>query len=121
VATLSKISKPTARRATDPNAALLGSMGQKRHGVKAGLKQDEIRVTCIFTDDMNKVLHDWAKTTGRTFKEVTMVMCERYIDEVIRQAASDGLKLNAADGQIPADYADLYKDETAPDPFSRYF
>lgn len=119
---MSKPSKPTARRAADPNAALLGSMGKaKRHGVKAGLKQGETRVTCIFTDDMNKVLHDWAKTTGRTFREVTMAMGERYIDEVIRQAAADGLKLNASRGVVPEEYAELYTDEEAPDPFSRYF
>lgn len=119
---MSKPSKPTARRATDPNAALLGNMGQtKRKGVKAGLKKNETRVTCIFTDDMNKVLHDWAKTTGRTFREVTLAMADRYIDEVIRKAAADGLKLNAPSGETPEDYKDLYQDEEKPDPFSRYF
>lgn len=118
--------KPTARRATDPNAALLGSMGastpRPRKGVKAGLRDGESRITCVLKDEQSQVLHDWAKTTGRTFREITLAMADRYIAEVIEQYGRDGGKLKRQGVEPPATYAHLYaEDETEEDEFARYF
>ena len=88
-------------------------------GVKAGLKQGETRITCVFREDQSQVLHDWAKTTGRTFREVCLAMAERYIDEVIRKAAGEGLTLKHGAKEPPEAYADLYGD--TPDQWAKFF
>lgn len=117
--------KQAARVATDANAAILNSFAKKderpKTGVKAGLREGESRVTCVLSDAQNAVLHDWAKTTGRTFREVTMSMADRYIEEVIAAAAKDGVKLERGEKEPPEAYADLYKADAEEDKFARYF
>ena len=88
-------------------------------GAKTGLKQGETRVTCILREDQSQVLHDWARTTGRTFREITLAMAERYIEEVIREAASVGLNVRQGAKEPPEAYADLYGD--APDQWAKFF
>jgi hypothetical protein len=62
------------------------------------------------------VLHDWAKTNNRTFREITMAMASRYIAEVIKPYAESGHKLRAQAGQVPpATYADYYESATMDD------
>ena len=125
-------SKPEARTATDPNAALLGNMRKSveersekpTNGVRKGLRDGELRVTCILGEQQNEVLHDWAKVSGRTFREVCMSMADKYIEDVIAQYVKDGGKLRTREdgAEPPSDYADLY-DEGTPvdDKFARYF
>ena len=88
-------------------------------GVKAGLKAGESRITCIFRDEQSKVLHDWAKTTGRTFREVCLAMADHYIENVIRPATSGERKLKAK-GDAPETYADMYDTDT-PDEWAQFF
>lgn len=90
-----------------------------KKGVNAGLRKGETRITCIYRQDQSQVLHDWAKTTGRTFREVCIAMADRYIDEVIRPATSGDRKLNNT-GDVPEAYADLYDTET-PDEWAQFF
>lgn len=87
-------------------------------GVKAGLKPGETRITCIYRDEQGQVLHDWAKTTGRTFREVCLAMADHYIEEVIRPATSGDRKLKAK-GDVPEEYADLYAE--TPDEWAQFF
>lgn len=118
------MAKQAARVATDANAAILNSFAKTdkpKTGVKAGLRVGESRVTCVLSDDQNQILHDWAKTTGRTFREVTMAMADRYIEEVIAAAAKDGVKLERGEKEPPEAYANLYKDDASEDKFARYF
>lgn len=90
-----------------------------KKGVRTGLKQGETRVTCIFTEEQNQVLHDWCKTTGRTFREVCLAMATHYIDTVIREAANEGLHLRRGAKEPPEAYADLYGD--MPDLWAKFF
>lgn len=118
------MAKQAARVATDANAAILNSFAKTdkpKTGVKAGLREGESRVTCVLTDEQNQLLHDWAKTTGRTFREVTMSMAYKYIDEVIAMAVDDGMKLERGEKEPPERYADWYKDDASEDKFARYF
>ena len=119
------MAKQQARTATDANAALLTRFTKKeerpKKGVKAGLREGESRVTCVLSDAQNQVLHDWAKTTGRTFREVTISMADKYIADVIAAAAKDGVKLERGENEPPEQYADLYKADAAEDKFARYF
>ena len=87
-------------------------------GVKAGLKQGETRTTCIFRDEQSRVLHDWAKTTGRTFREVCLSMAHLYIEQVVRPATSGDRKLINT-GDIPEAYAEMY--DEAPDQWAQFF
>lgn len=89
-----------------------------KKGVNAGLREGETRITCIYRQDQSRVLHDWAKTTGRTFREVCLAMADRYIEEVIRPATSGDHKLKTT-GEPPEAYADLYAD--APDEWAQFF
>ncbi len=78
--------------------------------VKTGLREGETRVTCIFTDEQNQVLHDWAKTTGHTFREVCLAMADNYIESTIRLATKKKGGLTCPALTTPPDeYADLYK------------
>lgn len=88
-------------------------------GVNAGLRQGETRITCIYRKDQNRVLHDWAKTTGHTFREVCLAMADRYIDEVVRPATSGDFKLRRGKEEPPEAYADLY--DEAPDFWAAFF
>lgn len=88
-------------------------------GVKAGLREGETRITCIFREDQSQVLHDWAKTTGRTFREVCIAMADAYIENTIRPATSGNRKLNNT-GTVPEAYADMYDAET-PDEWAQFF
>ena len=89
-----------------------------KSGVKAGLREGETRITCIMREDQSQVLHDWAKTTGRTFREVCLAMADHYIEDVIRPATSGDRKLKTKDKQ-PEAYTDLYAD--APDEWAQFF
>lgn len=89
-----------------------------KSGVKAGLREGETRITCIYREDQSQVLHDWAKTTGRTFREVCLAMADAYIEEVIRPATSGDRKLKAKD-EPPKEYADMYQD--TPDEWAQFF
>lgn len=109
-------------------AALLAGQQQQaddykppKSGVKAGLREGETRITCIFTDEQSQLLHDWAKTTGRTFREVCLAMADRYIDEVIFMATDDGVRLKRGDKEPPERYVSIYEAEDAEDKFARYF
>lgn len=120
------MAKPTARAATDANAAILGNLKQKngrpKSGAKAGLREGESRVTCVMADDQSELLHDWARMTGRTFREVTMAMADLYIEQVIGKYVSDGGKVERnKDKEPPEKYADMYEDGAAEDKFARYF
>ena len=121
------MAKPTARKAADPNEALLQSIdttGSKRakRGVRAGLREGEVRVTCIFTDAQNRLLHDWAKTTGRTFREVAMAMADLYVSQTIKGYVDGGGKLKRSAGsEPPTGYESFYEEETGEDPFAKYF
>ena len=97
-----------------------GEYKPAKHGVKAGLREGETRVTCVFREDENRVLHDWAKTTGRTFREVCLAMCGTYIETVIKRAAEDGVRLNSYSEMPPSNFTDLYEVIGA-DRFERYF
>lgn len=78
--------------------------------VKSGLREGETRVTCVFGEDENQVLHDWANTTGRTFREVCIHMVDHYINDVIRKAVKKNVGLTCQAMTLPPDeYADLYK------------
>ena len=90
-----------------------------KRGVNAGLRQGETRITCIYRQDQSQVLHDWAKTTGRTFRQVCLAMADRYIEEVIRPATSGDHKLINT-GDVPEAYADMYDAET-PDEWAQFF
>ena len=92
----------------------------EKKGVKAGLRQGETRITCIFRDDQNQVIHDWARTTGRSFREVTIAMADYYIDNVVRRAAKDGKCLISREAELPEAYADLY-DTNVSDTYAQYF
>ena len=121
------MAKPTARKAADPNEALLQSIdttGSKRakRGVRAGLREGEVRVTCIFTEEQNAVLHDWARTTGRTFREVTMAMADLYINTTVKGYVDGGGKLKLGKDQQPTNgYESFYDDTSQEDPFAKYF
>lgn len=119
------MAKPTARAATDPNAVMIGNLkkaDRPKTGVKAGLREGESRVTCVMHDDQNELLHDWAKMTGRTFREVTIAMADLYIEQVIGKFAEDGGKVKRnPDKEPPARYADLYADDATEDKFAKYF
>lgn len=91
-----------------------------KSGVKAGLREGETRITCIYREDQSQVLHDWAKTTGRTFREVCLAMADRYIEEVIRPATSGERKLKRT-GEPPEAYADLYEMEASADEWAQFF
>ena len=98
-----------------------GEYKPAKHGVKAGLREGETRVTCVFKEDETRVLHDWAKTTGRTFREVCLAMCGTYIETVIKRAAEDGVRLNLSDNEMPpSNFTYLYESVGA-DRFERYF
>ena len=92
-----------------------------RRGVKAGLRQGETRITCIYREDQSQVLHDWAKTTGRTFREVCLAMADRYIEEVIKPATSGDRKLRKGKAEPPEAYADLYEAEPTADEWAQFF
>ena len=81
-----------------------------KNGVRANLREGELRVTCVIREDQSKVLHDWGKTAGRTFREVCISMAEHYITNVISVAAAKH-KLNCTDGNPPEDYAYLYGEQ----------
>lgn len=106
--------KPAARKATggDMAAQLIQAKAPRpKKGVKAGLKDGETRVTCVLTDDQSQVLHDWAKTNNRTFREITLAMANRYIAEVIKPYAEQGHRLRRQAGvEPPATYTDFYED-----------
>ena len=91
-----------------------------KKGVKAGLRPGETRITCIYRDDQSQVLHDWAKTTGRTFREVCLAMADRYIEEVIRPATSGKKKLKRT-SEPPEAYIDLYETEASADEWAQFF
>ena len=115
--------KPAARevRTANASAALAGGLKQKaKHGIKAGLEPDESRITCIFKDDQNQLLHDWCRTTEQSFKAVCLAMANLYIEQVIRAAADEGAKVKRSiKSDPPEQYADLYE-EPAPDPYAKY-
>lgn len=120
------MAKQQARTATDANAAILSSFAKKeerpKKGVKVGLRLGETRVTCVLSDAQNQVLHDWAKTTGRTFREVTMAMADKYIGEVIGGAfAASGGKLKRGEKEPPEEFAQLYETEADEDEFAEFF
>lgn len=83
-----------------------------KQGVKAGLREGETRVTCVFGEDENQVLHDWARLTRRTFREVCVAMVQSYIDGTISGAlARTGTKLIATNGRdVPKAYIHFYND-----------
>lgn len=125
-------SKPAARTATDPNAALLDNMRKSveersekpTNGVRKGLRDGELRVTCILGEQQNEVLHDWAKLSGRTFREVCISMADHYIADVIGQFVKDGNKLRTRKegAEPPSDYVDLYEEsKPSDDKFAQYF
>lgn len=90
-----------------------------KRGVKAGLKDGETRVTCVMTDDMSQVLHDFAKTYGKTFREVTMKMADSYIETYVRRSIEKDGKMRTVRGaKPPIDYEYLYEewDEAEFDP-----
>lgn len=111
--------RPAARKATsgDVAAQLIQQKAPRaKRGVKAGLKDGETRVTCVLTEDQSKVLHDFAKTNGRTFREVTMAMADRYIAEVIKPYAEAGHRLRRQPGvEPPETYVDFYEDTDTDD------
>lgn len=117
------MSRPAAREVKTASAskAVVGTMTRKAtRGVKAGLNPDESRVTCILKDEQNQILHDWARTTEQSFKEVCLAMAETYIQTVIAAAAADGAKVKrSVRKDPPAQYADLYEDET-PNLYAKY-
>jgi hypothetical protein len=120
------MAKPAARRAADPNEVLLQSLDtsnkRAKRGVRAGLRDGETRVTCIFTDEQNTLLHDWAKTTGRTFREVTMAMADLYVREVVSGYVDGGGRLKLGkDQQPPKGYESYYEEDAGEDPFAKYF
>ena len=92
-----------------------------KRGVKAGLREGETRITCIYREDQSQVLHDWAKTTGRTFREVCLAMAGRYIEEVVRPATSGDRKLKVGKVEPPEAYADLYETEPTADEWAQFF
>lgn len=99
--------------AEESTATVVTSYGEPaykpaKRGNNAGLRQGETRITCIFRKDQSQVLHDWAKTTGHTFREVCLSMAERYIDEVIQPAVQGDRKLKRGKVEPPEVYADLY-------------
>lgn len=116
--------RPAARQATSGTVAAQLMDAKKpraKRGVKAGLKDGETRVTCVLTDDQSQVLHDWAKTNNRTFREITMAMADRYIAEVIKPYADEGHKLRRQAGvEPPASYADFYEGGAADDMLDKY-
>lgn len=78
--------------------------------VTTGLREGETRVTCVFGEAESQVLHDWANTTGRTFREVCIHMVGRYIADVIRPATKKNDGLVCPSVTLPPDeYADIYK------------
>ena len=89
-----------------------------KSGNNAGLRQGETRITCIFRQDHSKVLHDWAKSTGHTFREVCLMMADRYIEEVVRPATRGERKLKNT-GDVPEAYADMY--DATPDEWEMLF
>jgi len=93
-----------------------------KQGVKAGLREGETRITCVFGEDENQVLHDWAKLTRRTFREVCIAMVRLYINSTISSAiAKTGVKLNVTSGRnVPKQYSNLYNDEDS-DVFAKCF
>lgn len=125
------MAKGTPRSATAANAILQQAAAPQpepveepeyrpaKRGVNAGLRQGETRITCIYRQDQSQVLHDWAKTTGRTFREVCLAMADKYIEEVIRPATSGDRKLINT-GDVPEAYADMYDAET-PDEWAQFF
>lgn len=119
------MAKPTARAATDPNAVMIGNLKKTERpktGVKAGLRDGESRVTCVMRDDQSELLHDWAKMTGRTFREITIAMADLYIDQVIGKFVEDGGKIRSREGGTPpASYSDMYDESASVDEFAKYF
>ena len=121
------MAKPTARKAADPNEVLLQGLSsteskRAKRGVRAGLRSGETRVTCIFTDEQNRILHDWARTTGRTFREVTMAIADLYINATVKGYVDGGGKLKRdPDSEPPAGYEHFYEEEAGEDPFAKYF
>ena len=61
--------------------------------VCAGLRQGDVRVTCVLTEEQAQILRDFAKTAGVTFREVCQSMASKYIDVVVRPQCAKGLRL----------------------------
>ncbi len=88
-------------------------------GARSGLRDGETRVTIVLSDDLNAVLHDWARASGRTWREVCMVMAMRYVTDVVGAWVKDGHRLRRKDGEpIPEAFADYYDD--GPDEIAKY-
>lgn len=88
---------------------------------RTGLRDGEIRVTCIFTDEQNALLHDWAHTAGKDWREVTLAMADRYIKDVIEKYAEEGGKLRKSPKFAPEVERTLLADKYEADPFEEFF
>lgn len=115
--------RPQARevKKADASKAVADSMKKKvTHGVKAGLLPDETRITCIFKDSQNQLLHDWSRTTEQSFKDICLAMADLYIEQVIAKAAADGAKVKRSiKAEPPEQYIDLYEDDQ-PNVYAKY-
>ena len=115
--------RPQARevKKADASKAVADSMKKKiTHGVKAGLLPDEMRITFILKDAQNQILHDWARTTEQSFRNICIAMADMYIEQIIAKAAADGAKVKRSiKAEPPEQYIDLYEDEQ-PNPYAKY-
>ena len=85
------MAKMAARSA---RAAFANEMqGEDRRPSERGLREGDTRMSCVVRKDQAQVLHDWARTAGKSFREVCVTMIDRYVAEVIERAHEDGIEL----------------------------
>lgn len=120
------MAKGTPRNATVAQVILQQAEAQEptpekpKKGVKAGLREGDTRITCIYRDEQNQILHDFAKTTGHSFRDVCVAMADHFIEEVIRPSTEEIGKLKR-NGEPPEVYADMYQDDETPDKWAHIF